>query len=189
MREKFKNKYRTDSVRLKYWNYSWSGGYFITICVKNRKCVFGRVIKGEMVLNNLGKIAHKCWKEIPDHFDNVFLDVFVVMPNHVHGIIILKNKKFETIETLHATSVRLEKDKKYSKISPKSKSLSAIIRSYKSACTNEINKKNPYLGFQWQPKYYDHIIRNERALRNIQNYIHNNPQKWKNDERSSLDLK
>lgn len=90
---------------------------------------------------------------------------------------------------MHATSVQLGKDKKYSKISPKSKSLSAIIRSYKSACTNEINKKNPYLGFQWQPKYYDHIIRNERALRNIQNYIHNNPQKWKNDERSSLDLK
>lgn len=179
MKEKFRGKYRIDSVRLKSWNYSWSGYYFITICVKDRRRFFGKIMEGKMILSDMGEIVNQCWKEIPDHFKNVMLDEFVVMPDHVHGIIVLENGE-DLIEPLHATAVQLKKNKKYSKISPISKSLPVIIRSFKSACSYKINKKHPYIGFQWQSKYYDHIIRNQKAFENIQQYIYFNPQKWHN---------
>ena len=75
------------SMRLQEYNYSSSGTYFVTICTSNRKCLFGDIVDGKMLLNELGRIARQCWWAIPDHFPHAQLDVFVIMPNHVHGII------------------------------------------------------------------------------------------------------
>ena len=87
----YKNKYRVESARLKGWDYSSNGGYYITICVNNRESVFGEVTNGEMILSDLGNIAGNCWREIPHHFPFVKLDEYVVMPDHVHGIIFIDN--------------------------------------------------------------------------------------------------
>lgn len=87
--ELFKDKYRIKSIRLPYWDYGSDGAYFITICVQNRKCVFGDIKNGEMKLSKIGKMVQKYWHEIPYHFENVQLDEFIVMPNHVHGIVII----------------------------------------------------------------------------------------------------
>ena len=86
-----KNKRRVQSMRLKYWNYSENGYYFVTICAKNKIEYFGKIKNGKMILNEYGKIAKKYWIEIPKHFLDVKIDEFVIMPNHIHGIIIIKN--------------------------------------------------------------------------------------------------
>lgn len=86
---KFQNKYRIESARLQNWDYRWNAPYFVTICTANRVCYFGHIQKGEMLFSETGKMAHKCWLEIPEHFPFVTLDVHVIMPNHVHGIIII----------------------------------------------------------------------------------------------------
>lgn len=79
------------SIRLKGYDYSRRGAYFVTICVHKRACLFGEIVDGEMVLNDAGSVAAKCWHAIPDHFPHVILDTFVVMPNHVHGILFIIN--------------------------------------------------------------------------------------------------
>ncbi|HOU75849.1 MAG TPA: hypothetical protein PK957_01875 [Candidatus Dojkabacteria bacterium] len=86
MNEKFLGKYRNGTTRLKPWNYSWNGYYFITTCAKNRFDYFGRIVGGKMVLNKIGKIVNKYWSDIPNHFINVYIDEYIVMPNHIHGI-------------------------------------------------------------------------------------------------------
>ena len=95
--EKFKNKYRIPSARLQNWDYGSPGLYFITICTKNRECYFGEIKNGEMILNETGKIADQCWAEIPAHFKLVELGEFVIMPNHLHGIIIINESVSENV--------------------------------------------------------------------------------------------
>jgi len=115
MPEKFKNKYRIPSARLQTWDYRWAGAYFITICTQNREHYFGKIEKGKMILSNVGVIANILWYEIKNHAKNVELGEFVVMPNHVHGILILNNDNAREnanvgtshVETLHATSLRV----------------------------------------------------------------------------------
>src|SRR5687768_3301385 len=97
---KFKNKYRIASARLASWDYSHPGSYFITICTKKRKHFFGEIINKEMYLNDVGIIADQCWSAIPDHFENTTLGEFTIMPNHIHGIIIIN----DGVETGHALS-------------------------------------------------------------------------------------
>ena len=128
-------------------------------------------------------MAQKFWVEIPNHFPFAFLDEFVVMPNHMHGIItIQKNENVNAnVETLLAKS--LPDKNPYSKISPKKYSLSSIIRSYKSAVTKNAKKINPQ--FAWQSRFHDHIIRNEKSLHNIRNYIQQNPEMWHRDRNNS----
>jgi putative transposase len=98
--QKFKNKYRIPSARLASWDYCKPGSYFLTICTKNRGHFFGEIIDKEMYLNDIGMIADQCWAEIPDHFENVMLGEFTIMPNHIHGIIIIN----DGVETGHALS-------------------------------------------------------------------------------------
>ena len=158
---------------------------------------------GKMRLNELGQIAHTYWMEITHHFDNAKIDAFIVMPNHVHGIIILENAPVETLQcnvstdTETDTQTAMEKETTtaefYSKISPKPKSLSTIIRSYKSICTKTINKThvetlqcNVSTIFAWQSRFYEHIIRDHKSLENIRNYIVNNPEQWGEDENNLL---
>jgi len=157
----FKNKYRIESSRLKGYDYRSPGAYYITIVTKNRKCYFGHIDKVEMILNEFGKIANDFWKEIPLHFSNAILDEYIVMPNHVHGIIILIE-----ISLL---------DTKTKKPQP----LGVIINQFKRACTIEIRKYN--FSFGWQSRFHDHIIRNEESLNRIRQYIINNPKNWKSD--------
>jgi REP element-mobilizing transposase RayT len=165
MIEKCKRK----TVRLKEYDYSQPGEYFVTICTKNHECIFGSIINGKMILNEKGRIVDKCWKGIPVHFLNTELDNFVIMPNHIHGILILN----DSVGTRHAVSLP-ERFRK-----PVPGSLSTIVRSFKSAVTKQINEMRlagdaPL----WQPRYYDRIIRSEKELQNIRDYIDNNVLAW-----------
>jgi putative transposase len=189
--EKFKNIYRIPSARLKNWDYSSDGWYFVTICVRNHECAFGNIENGGMILNDIGKMVEQFWKEIPQHFKNVELDAFIVMPNHVHGIVVIdkfgienntyKNSPRRDVACYVSTNKNI-----YSRISPKIGTLSTIIRSFKSACTNNIRKISS--DFQWQSRFHDHIIGNDKELKNIRNYIHFNAEKWQDDKENPQNL-
>jgi len=186
MAKKYQNKYRIESARLQNWDYRREGAYFITICTKNRKHYFGKIKNGKMEFSNIGIIADILWSEIINHNDNIELGEFVVMPNHIHGILILNNNNTVVVETLHATSLRQRqqqtenKNDYFSSISPKSNSISTIIRSYKSAVTKHCHR----LGFEfgWQTRFWEHIIRNNDEFYRISQYIIDNPLKWENDK-------
>jgi putative transposase len=176
----FKNKYRIESARLKGWDYRNPGYYFVTICTKNREHYFGQIMDGDMHLSAVGEIATQCWQETPNHHADVELDEFVIMPNHAHGIVVIR----QFVETLRATSLR---DPKMSEISPKAGSLSTIIRSYKSAVT-KLAGEGGFKEFAWQSRFYDHIIRDEKAFDKIRQYIFNNPANWELDRNNLPDL-
>ncbi len=169
----FANKYRIESVRLKGWDYSSNGAYYITICVKNRKCVFGKKTNGKLILSDLGKTAENCWREIPRHFPFVNLDEFVIMPNHIHGIIIIE----KTSQQSHEPNTPHEPA---SNFGPQSKNIASIIRGFKIGVTKYAVINN--ISFEWQGRYYDHIIRDENDLNRIRKYIIENPSKWETDE-------
>ena len=182
------------SIRLKGYDYSLAGLYFITICCQDRECRFGKIENDKMILNRLGKIADECWLEIPKHFPNVILHEYVVMPNHVHGIIELVNddnvvgvENFQPLQH-HNESQRNE----FQKMIPRS--IGSIVKGFKIGVTKwfRINE-DVYVGdgnFQpqqsqrklWQRNYYEHIIRNEQSYQTISDYIINNPVKWKGDK-------
>lgn len=179
--EKFKNKYRIESNRLKGWDYGSNALYFITICCKNRDCFFGIVNDGKMKLSAIGHIANSCFYEIPNHFPFVVLHNHVIMPNHIHGIIeIAKSNDVLVDDTLAVETQNIASLQPYkNKFGPQSKNLASIIRGYKTGVTTNARKINP--DFAWQPNYHDHIIRNEKSYQNISNYIIENPLKWEND--------
>ncbi len=174
-------------MRLKDYDYSTPGYYFVTICVKNKDNIFGIIENEKLLLNEFGKIAFDCWKEIPLHFKNILIDEFIIMPNHIHGIIIINNKLTSSCVACNTTTTNeislcnTNDNIYFSKISPKSDTLSVIIRSYKSAVTKKIHDLG-LINFQWQKLFYDHIIRNEKSLYKINNYIKYNYLKWKEDE-------
>jgi len=195
--EKFKQKYRIESNRLKDWDYS-VGSYFVTICIKDRINYFGDVKNGEMELSQIGEIAKECWARIPAHFPSVALDEYIVMPNHVHGILFLDAENYnDTIDRRRDAINRVSTSRnnaitatpalnnaKYGGVTgnfnPMNKnSLAKIIRWYKGRTTFEIHKSN--LDFQWQPRYHDNIIRDEISLQKIREYIVNNPALWETD--------
>jgi putative transposase len=167
---KFQNTFRIDSARLKEWDYSNPWWYYITINTKGHIEYFGKVINEKMILNQLGNFVKQCWLDIPEHSKNVELDYYVIMPNHLHGIVIL-NKRCKDV----ACNVFTVNE--YSKISPKQGSLAAIIRSFKSAVSKRIHEFG-HPKFEWQSRFYDRIIRNEKELFNIRRYIDQNPLKW-----------
>ena len=183
MSEKFNNKYRIKSARLEGYDYRNEGLYFVTICTKHRAHFFGEYNDGIILLNDLGKMAEDSWLEIPTHFPNVSLDEFTIMPNHIHGIICI-DKKIEiersSVETYNYTSLQMPKNLHFQKLSAPAKSLSTIIRAFKTVVTTESRKINH--NFAWQPRFHDHIITDVQSFTNIQNYIINNPTNWKNDE-------
>lgn len=198
---KFQNKYRIESRRLKNWDYRNNGAYFITICTQNREHFFGKIIDKNMILNEIGLFANDFWAEIPNHFPFVELGNFQIMPNHMHGILIINNVDALhcNVDTLHCNAsnqndvnqnIQNESDTLQcnastvqndflSKISPKSGSVSAIIRSYKSVVSKNSRLINS--NFNWQSRFHDHVIRNSESFENIQNYIQNNPINWKED--------
>ena len=168
--------------RLKGYDYTKDGWYFVTICIKNRQFLFGNIDNQKIILNKYGEHTQKCWKDIPSHFPNVRLDEFVVMPNHVHGIIIIDNTK-NNIENKVGNKDFCSNvgNKDFCSLQPwqtkLSKSLSSIIRGFKIGVTKYF-KKNQYINFKWQKSFYDHVIRTETSLNNIRNYIKDNPLRW-----------
>ncbi len=187
MSEKFKGKYRNESARLQNWDYGSDAAYFITICTKDREHYFGEIQKGKMQVSPAGAIAHALWFEIKNHAKNIELGEFVVMPNHVHGILILDgNNDIANIGRDVACNVPTEtetpnqKNEQMTAISPKSNTISSIIRSYKSAVTKYCNRLE--LTFAWQPRFHDHIIRNDESFHRISEYIKNNPANWHEDK-------
>jgi REP element-mobilizing transposase RayT len=177
---KFRNKYRIESARLQGYDYSKNGAYFITICTKNRICLFGEItvvetglrpvstdqtdqtiqndiLIPEMILSDAGKIISYCWFDLPNHYCNIILDAFIIMPNHIHGIIIIQNQN--------------GRNQKHG--------ISEFIRAFKSFSSRRINEiqktANPGI---WQPRFHDHIIRSEGELNHIRLYIKNNIVNW-----------
>ncbi len=186
MEEKYKNKYRISSVRLKNWDYSSNAAYFITICTQDRINFFGEIIKDEMHLSNVGVLADVLWWQIVHHTKYVELDAFIVMPNHIHGIVIINNPAnvFDgRIVACNDSTIKNNANNlnaQMSSISPKPESLPTIIRSYKSAVTFHANRLS--FDFKWQAKFHDHIIRDSASFDRIRNYIINNPKYWKDDK-------
>ncbi len=178
MTEKFRNKYRITSTRLQNWDYGWNASYFITICTKSRKHFFGEIKNKEMVLSEIGEFAVKFWSKIPHHFPNIKLDAFVAMPDHIHGIIIIDNPNNWFAKTKVATQPNevIQTKGKERFQNQGQNTISSIIGSYKSVVTK--NSRKIQTDFGWQPRFYDHIIRDEKSFKRIQNYIKNNPKNW-----------
>ncbi len=187
MAEKYQNKYRSESARLQSWDYRWAGAYFITICTHNREHYFGEIVNGKMILSNAGVLANVFWYEIKNHSKNVTLGEFVVMPDHMHGILILGDSMDDGIDrivgTRHALSQPSQSEKPIGQQrfqNPGKNSISSIIGGYKSAVTKHANRLE--IPFRWQTRFHDHIIRDQKSFDNISNYIRNNPAKWEEDK-------
>ena len=178
--EKFNNKYRVESTRLSGYDYSQNGAYFITICTKDRIHHFGKISNGNMILSEIGNQATEYWRNISQQFPFVKLGEFIVMPNHIHGIIIIEKDFSEEIEAKDSKNIIIQSGGITGIRNPMfHENISRIIRWYKGRCSFEVRKF--HFDFKWQARFHDHIIRNEKSFTNIQNYIMNNPFKWKED--------
>ncbi len=161
----YQSKYRIESARLKGWDYASTAWYFVTICTLNRQAYFGKVTAAQVSLSRAGNIAQSHWSAIPSHYNGeIQIDDFVVMPNHVHGII----------------SIAAVMKHKSAGIAPESRSLGAAIRSFKAGVSRECRRDN--IEFQWQSRFYESIIRGPRSLAAIREYIFMNPANWVGDE-------
>lgn len=147
------------STRLKNYDYSSSGAYFVTICIFQRECIFGEIINGEMILSSSGERTLEVWEGLPSRFPTIELDAVIIMPNHVHGVICLTGEGSEAV------------------------TISTVLRAFKSLSARVINQE---LGRAerpaWQKRFWDRIIRDEAELERIRTYILNNPQSWSEDE-------
>jgi putative transposase len=200
------------SIRLNGYDYSQAGAYFITICCQEMKHRFGEIVNGEMILNEYGKIAYHEWKKLKDRFANIELDVFQIMPNHMHGIVVIigpslavaqneiaqnnnsingiidENKNFINEIAQNNNSINGIIDENWAGASPArtTPNIGDIVGAYKSLvfnlCLAIYKSKNELMGKLWHRNYYENIIRNENSYRNISNYIINNPAKWAEDK-------
>jgi putative transposase len=172
MSEKYQQKYRSDSTRLKHWDYGAIGAYFVTICTKDRETYFGEIIDGEMRCSEIGKIVEIQWLKNPSVRPdmNLQLGEYVVMPDHFHGILMIGENEFNR-DKRHATAYP------GNKFGPQSKNLASIIRGFKSAVTT--NARLIHAGFEWQSNYYEHIIRDAQSFEKISHYIATNIKNWK----------
>ena len=171
-----------ESYRLKGYDYTQSGAYFITICTNDSIHFFGEIINGEMILNDVGKVTHEYLNEIPNHFSNVKVGEFVVMPNHVHCVIILDNAfGIDGAGTSHVMSVQIPEKKLNAFSKPIPGSVSVIIQQFKASVKRWCNKNN-HEEFKWQSRFHDVIIRDEISYKRIANYILDNPKKWGEDK-------
>ena len=197
------------SIRLKGYDYSQAGAYFITICCQDRECRFGKIENDEMILNKYGQIAYDEWLKLPERFSNFELDVFQIMPNHMHGIIVLndvmvngqpqqKGQPQGIAPTVAESNVGAGFTPAHHTETIKTNAtVGDIVGAYKSLVANgclDIHKQKwagvnratarvtPTMGKIWQRNYHEHIIRNEQSNQTISNYIINNPSKWNDDK-------
>ncbi len=202
-------KHHRRSIRLKGYDYSQAGMYFITMCVQNRECLFGEVIDGEMILNDAGKMIEKWYRELPNKFSDIESGEYIVMPNHFHCIIINNGSNAAAVdvgadprvcpnvEEIIKKEIAIEMGGEHvgspQPGSPQPGSLQSgsplyrVIQWFKTMTTNEYIRGvktldwTPFNKKVWQRDYYEHIIRNDIAYHNITNYIINNPAKWTGD--------
>ena len=194
----FKKKYRIESTRLKGWDYSSAGMYFVTICTRNRECLFGDVVNGEMHLSRIGEIVAEEWQNTPQVRPYVELDEWIVMPNHIHGIIVITDavetfrrnvsitQTFRRNVSITQTFHRNVSTTNPSRLKPRS--IGSIIGQIKSICTKRISGED-FKGFNWQERFWDEIIWNERTLNAIRTYIINNPANWDKDKDNPAGLR
>jgi putative transposase len=180
--------HRRRSIRLQHYDYSQNGAYFITICVQNRECRFGRVENGKMILNGSGQMIEKWWQKLPSKFSNIQLNAFIVMPNHFHGIIVIDNENNMGTENVGAhPCVRPDSNGQTHGSAPTRNTVDSMVQWFKTMTTNEyirgVKTKRfpPFKKRIWQRNYHEHIIRNDTSWQMIDDYIIQNPETWKND--------
>ena len=184
------------SIRLPGYDYSYPGAYFITICTQNRQFLFGDIAGGTMQLNDAGRMVERCWDEIPTHFPNVQLDEFTIMPNHIHGIVVINDfsselgakpcvgaKNFSPLQgslrqPLHPP-LRQPLNPPHQPHGT-SKTIGSVIRGFKIGVTKWM-RQHTLMHEVWQRNYWEHIIRDEPELNRIREYISNNPATWDSD--------
>jgi len=201
MADKYNNKYRISSIRFQNWDYAWDGAYFITICTQNREHFFGTVVNKYMELSPVGVLANLFWYEIKNHTKRVELGAFVVMPDHIHGVVNLTSNPVSPVKTRHALSPQSpQSPQEPNALSPQQQhalssqrsigqqryqnqgknTISSIIGSYKSAVTRQAHCMG--INFAWQSRFYEHIICDEKSYDRIKKYIIENPMEW-NDKK------
>jgi len=171
------------SLRLKDFDYSQAGAYFVTICTKNRQCIFGTIQKGKMQLNASGRVASAQWQQLPYRFTDLDLGEWVVMPNHIHGILVITGRGEASLNSKSGDAEPLSEDASPPRpIGTTPGSVGAMIQNYKSITSRKISAQIEIMRESvWQRNYYEHVIRNERELNAISEYIHANPQNWEKD--------
>ncbi|WP_320053300.1 transposase [uncultured Acetobacteroides sp.] len=188
----YKNQYRIETTRLQNWDYTTYGAYFITICTYNRENLFGHITNGEMHLNLNGNIVEQCWHDLPNHYPNLILDAFVIMPDHIHCIIMINNNSDGgdngndgidggngIVQTGFKPVSPGMQETGLKPVSTKSHGIFEFVRALKTFSSRQINKINDTPGTpRWQTRFYDRIIRDEPELQQIRQYIHDNPAKW-----------
>ncbi len=167
------------SIRLKEYDYTLAGAYFVTVVTYNRQCLFVKIAKNNVDLSDLGKIAQDCWLEIPEHFNDVQINPFIVMPNHIHGII----NTVEQTNTIpnnacRGTIYRAPTTENFGH--PVEGSIPTIVRTYKAAVSRIAHRKL-HIRNIWQRNYYEHIIRDQDELEIISSYIQSNSENWTSD--------
>jgi REP element-mobilizing transposase RayT len=182
------------SILLKDYDYSQPGAYFITLVTKSRVTLFGEIIEGQMVLNRYGEIAHGTWIDLPRHYPHVVLDAFVIMPNHIHAIIVLRDNdvgRGGSIQLFNSTPIKTTSDRFRTHAGEETRpyynatshGLPEIVRAFKSFSARRINKMRRSTGLTvWQRNYYERIIRNQAELDSIRLYIMDNPRRWAADQ-------
>ncbi|HEX4499321.1 MAG TPA: transposase [Thermoanaerobaculia bacterium] len=159
----FRNRYRIPSTRLKGWDYGGAGVYSITPCARGRICWFGEVVEDRVELSPLGEVVAEEWRKIPDSFDRVTLDEWIVMPDHLHGILVFKGRPPEDLRVS-------------SRMTPQS--LGAVMGQFKSNASKRIWWNLRHRDFAWQDRFHDAIVRDTDALDNLRAYIRGNPRRW-----------
>jgi putative transposase len=171
------------SIRLPDYDYAQDGWYYVTICSQNHRCLFGEISQEKMILNSAGAMIEKWWRKLPEKYPGIQLDEYVVMPNHLHGIIVIVGAAPRGRPNPGTHSVT-ESGQPH-RVAP---TLGVIIGWFKTMSTNEYIrnvKQDGWPAFEkrvWQRNYYEHIIRKEKELHSIQNYIAENPMRWEEDE-------
>jgi putative transposase len=173
----YKNRYRVESTRLSHWDYSSSAWYFVTICTRDKDCSLGEIAGDTVRLSSVGQIVFEEWNHVLCIWPTVSTGDFVIMPNHVHGIVILGDTSVET--RLRGVSTR---------DGVRRPTLGTVIRQFKSRSTTRIWATG-HRDFGWQSRFHDRIIRGERELTAIRQYIANNPAKWALDKENPANLR
>ena len=171
------------SIRLPGYDYSRAGAYFITICTQGRKCLFGDVAGGKMVLNEYGTIVANEWENTARIRDEIELDEWVVMPNHFHGIVLITGNDRMGDRCCRGDRPVAPTIDPVVPTGPRPRSLGALMAGFKSAVTKRVNETRNTSGVKlWQRNYWEHIVRNDHELNRIRTYIRNNPAQWETDK-------
>jgi len=171
-------KRKRRSIRLQGYDYSQAGAYYITMCTRNRECLFGNVIDGQIQLNEVGRIVQTVWNGLPQFYEGVELDAFVVMPNHVHGVIVIH----AGVGAIHESPLLSKPFASARIVDRRRMLLSKIIGRFKMVTAKQINALRETSGLTvWQRNYYEHVVRDEVSLNRIRQYLADNPAQWEFD--------